>query len=84
MFAHHPNPIWEAKKNGTPVPEKPQRIKLDCVHLGPELSGTERDELGLSHYRKWYGCNAGHGPQCGCRKPQTCGPMCADYTKPDG
>ena len=63
------DPTYYPNPNRT---EPKQRVRLDCVHLGDATTGPNPRRMYLE-------CEKGHGPKCACDKPQTCGPMCADY-----
>lgn len=43
-----------------------------CAHLGRELTGAERDSLGLPHAKQWHECDKGHGLVCPCQHCKTC------------
>jgi hypothetical protein len=51
-----------------------------CVHRGEELTGQERESLGLDHRRRWTMCLHEDKPLgdavCGCKG---CGPRCKGY-----
>lgn len=51
--------------------------KIPCKFLGDEITGHERQKLGLTHLKIWHECDMGHGPQCPCNA--ACGPTCKDY-----
>lgn len=66
------NPHMEAKRWQLAHASK---ITLDCIHLDPEITHRRG--------RAYRDCLKGHGEQCSCTKPQTCGEgLCGDYEKP--
>lgn len=44
----------------------------DCVHLGLEIPGKQRDLLGLPHDKRWHHCKKGYGIVCPCGACQNC------------
>lgn len=54
---------------------------MACIHLGDEISGAERQRLGLSHLKVWRECGKGFGPQCRCGNDR-CNPSCSGYESP--
>ena len=51
--------------------------RIPCKNLGDEITGNERQRLGLTHLKIWRECDMGYGPQCACNS--SCGPSCNDY-----
>jgi hypothetical protein len=54
----------------------------DCIHLGNEIEGAERQARGLSHLRVWRTCALGLGNAGAVCKCLGCGPQCGQYQRP--
>ena len=67
-----------------PPPDPPAET-VGCLHEGPEVSGQERQLLGLPHGRVWRKCHHPSPPLgenvCPCAG---CGPTCPKYAPADG
>lgn len=84
LYETHPGyrKLWNSPRKITPPTPTPAKIPLNCFNLGEELTAAATAALGLDTRRRWLMCQKGHGPQCGCKNPQTCGlGLCPDYVQ---
>ena len=78
--------VERAKESEAKPKRRPLDTYRDCTFRGDDLSGAERERLGLSHGQRWAPCGHPDKPHgdyvCPC---EGCGPRCSGYVeRPEG